>query len=93
MASIDEQLSTVLKTIKELEAVVMKLSEEQKRKDEDIVTARYCFYWKKLQPGIEVVYKDGATIYVSVANATKGQKELASKGLAKEHAPVHYSLH
>jgi len=92
MASIQEQLETVLSSIKQLETIVTKLSEEQKRKDEDLVSARYQFHWRKMQPSIEVVYNNGTKDYIPTEKATKGQTELAEKELAKELAPVIYKL-
>ena len=91
MSSIQEQLATVLKTIKELETVVTKLSEEQKRKDEDLVSAKYC--WRAFQRSIQALYKDGSTVYIPVAKGTKGQLEAANKEQAERHAPIQYKLH
>ena len=92
MASIQEQLETVLSMIKTLETVVTKLYEEQKRKDEDLVSASYRFHWKKMQPSIEVVYNNGTKDYIPTEKATKGQTELAEKELAVKLAPVIYKL-
>ena len=92
MATIQEQLETVLSTIKTLETLVTKLSEEQKRKDEDLVSASYRFHWKKMQPSIEVEYKNGTKDYIAMEKATKGQMELAEKELAEKLAPVVYKL-